>query len=363
IKGILLSLPRYIKIILMELIYFFNGMFIRNLEFAKAFYKDPECFPARFFGGQCYTGSSVFITAGMFASFETNTYYPARGFQYMADVLIEEMLKNNGEIHYNEKAVKILIKENRAVGVKTEKGEYFAENVVSNVDLHSTINNLTGRENYPGEILESLDNSVVSDAVFNVYLGLDLPVKELMKYLKNDHIYIYPKDFTPIVDNDIDNNDHFLKSMLVLTTKDREPNPAPENHSILMISSLVPPGWMNNWHSGDSRIKKEKYYELKDKITEILIKRTEKIIPGLSKHIIVKDAGSPVTFEDYTDNRGGATVGFTWDPFKGFLPRNKLGAMFLKHPVKNLYQVGSWTQRIGGYGSSAVSGKKIGQLI
>ena len=48
----------------------------------------------------------------------------------------------------------------------------------------------------------------------------------------------------------------------------------------------------------------------KKNFAEILIKETEKMIPGLSQHIVVQDAEAPKTFERYTSMLEGAMYAF-----------------------------------------------------
>jgi all-trans-retinol 13,14-reductase len=52
------------------------------------------------------------------------------------------------------------------------------------------------------------------------------------------------------------------------------------------------------------------YMRKKQELSKALIKKAEKVIPDLSRHIIVKDAATPKTFERYTSMPQGAIYAF-----------------------------------------------------
>ena len=92
-------------------------------------------------------------------------------------------------------------------------------------------------------------------------------------------------------------------------------------------------------------------------MSDTLIAKAEKLIPGLSQHIIVRDAATPLTYERYTLNTMGAAMGWAYSP-----------SMFLKRldqrtPIHNLYLAGHWTTPGGGVPAVALSGLKAARMI
>ena len=57
---------------------------------------------------------------------------------------------------------------------------------------------------------------------------------------------------------------------------------------------------------------------------ESLIRQAEWVIPGLSQHILVKEAATPVTIARYTLNRGGASMGWDQTPKDAIKPATAL---------------------------------------
>ena len=81
------------------------------------------------------------------------------------------------------------------------------------------------------------------------------------------------------------------------------PKHAPEGKSSLMLQTMVPYHWMNNWGGGD----KEVYGQLKEKAMDAMIDSASRLIPGLKECIEYKDAATPLTYERFTHNTDGAS--------------------------------------------------------
>ena len=87
-------------------------------------------------------------------------------------------------------------------------------------------------------------------------------------------------------------------------------------------------------------------------MADIFIRRAEeKLLPGLSKAIEVREAATPLTNWRYTRNYRGAVYG--WDQTLGNSGPSRLP---YKTPIKNLYLAGAWTSPGGGYGGVLPSG-------
>jgi len=90
------------------------------------------------------------------------------------------------------------------------------------------------------------------------------------------------------------------------------------------------------------------YLEKKKELAEVLIKKAEKVIPDLSKHVIVQDAATPKTFERYTSMPEGAI--YTFDQ------SINIERPYFKTPIKGLYLAGASTFPGGGVEAVVISG-------
>jgi prolycopene isomerase len=99
------------------------------------------------------------------------------------------------------------------------------------------------------------------------------------------------------------------------------------------------------------------YGEIKEEIVQKIIGITETVIPGLSSHILVRDASTPLTYERTTLNRHGATMGW-------YLSAKELSRIrSQKTPIPNLYQAGHWTFPGGGIPMVIISGINAAKLV
>ncbi|MDI6886791.1 MAG: all-trans-retinol 13,14-reductase, partial [archaeon] len=90
------------------------------------------------------------------------------------------------------------------------------------------------------------------------------------------------------------------------------------------------------------------YSKKKREFAEVLIQKAEKVIPDLSKHIIVQDATTPKTFERYTSMPEGALYSFD----------QSIGTKrpYFKTPIKGLYLASASTFPGGGIEAVVISG-------
>ena len=88
--------------------------------------------------------------------------------------------------------------------------------------------------------------------------------------------------------------------------------------------------------------------EKKREFADALIKKAEKVIPGLSRHILIRDAATPKTFERYTSMPEGAIYSFD----------QSIGTKrpYFKTPIKGLYLASASTFPGGGIEATVISG-------
>jgi prolycopene isomerase len=99
------------------------------------------------------------------------------------------------------------------------------------------------------------------------------------------------------------------------------------------------------------------YKEIKEEIAQKIIGIAEQVIPGLSKHIMVRDASTPLTYERMTLNRHGAAMGWYLSAREFSRIRSQ------KTPIANLYQAGHWTFPGGGIPMVIISGINAARLV
>ena len=124
-----------------------------------------------------------------------------------------------------------------------------------------------------------------------------------------------------------------------------------QNETTLVIATLA--GY-DFW----KRISNNQYNKTKESMADILINRSEKIIPNLKDFIKIKSIATPLTMERYTSSLNGAIYGWAHDLFQCG-PRRS----FLLTPISNLHLAGAWTHPGGGISGVMYSGELAARHI
>jgi len=322
----------------------------------KYFEKDTTLF--RLLKDIGYPDMGASILGGTFLSFLEDYWTIETGMQSWADILVENFKSLGGELKLNAKVDGIITKNGTAVGVTSHGKDYAADSVISASDYKKTFLNLIDdKALIPEALKDKIDTAPVSEGFFTVYLGVNLPHEKMKEYLKIPHVYYNDDAQEPDIYDSRDER-YFEKALVMFYSPSlRNAALAPEGKSSLMLQTMVPYRWMNNWAADD----RENYKRFKEKAKATMIFRASALIPNLNDLIEYEDAATPLTYERYTQNTGGATSAWSWNPNKSFY--KSIVGIHVKTPVKNLYIGSCWACQIGGIpgaiGAAKTCAKKI----
>jgi phytoene dehydrogenase-like protein len=282
---------------------------------------------------------SAFTGAKIFTEFILDGgYYPEGEMQALPDALAKRFMESGGELRLSCFVKKIRIRNGKVTGVMLEKDGLIATKyVVSNCDARQTFFKLLRKKAVKKEILNKIDSMIPSLSTFILYLGINKPFKSLPK--PGTNVWFLPyydleKAYTYAKEGNIDN----VKGFMVRLSPDKK----------TILAFVIAPFknktyWTNN----------------KNKIMESFIRRIEQyIIPGLSNHIIYKEAATPHTLYRYTLNYRGAAYGWASTPEQLFTPELRQNTS-----VKGLYLAGHWTTQTQGIPGVAYVGLTTAKLI
>jgi all-trans-retinol 13,14-reductase len=127
----------------------------------------------------------------------------------------------------------------------------------------------------------------------------------------------------------------------LIINSNADPSLAPKGMASVTLITLA------NYYDFPERSTRE-YLEKKKDTAKTLILKAEKVISGLSRHIVVQDAATPKTFERYTSMPEGAIYAFN----------QSIGVKrpYFKTPVKGLYLASASTFPGGGIEAVVISG-------
>jgi all-trans-retinol 13,14-reductase len=287
------------------------------------------------------------------------SYYPLGGAQMVSNAFADQIARNNGKIQLNSEVVSIMVNRGRAVGVQTAIGDkYFAKNIISNASAEQTFHSLLGNKACTAKLIK-MEPSI---SAFIVYLGLDESFKSTLKNI-DDYEIIVSQNYNLDEDYLCTLNYEFEKAAYIITLSSNvDPSLAKKNKFVATLIQLHPYSyWAKHQENYDAE-NKEEYNKEKDQQAGLLIKRAEKIIPDLSKHVEVIEIATPLTLKRFTGNTNGACYGWA-NTAKQFLPFSPPLGRALKMPVKNLYLSSAWTFPGEGQATSVACGYRVGKLI
>ncbi len=245
-------------------------------------------------------------------------YFPKGGAQRFANSLKDIIEENGGKVLTRRRVDRILIENGEVRGVKVGDKIFKSPIVVANANAKTVLLELVGEGNLDKKFAKYIKSLKMSPSCFMVFLGVDTDLSN------------YPTII-----------EYLDEGFNIVINSNADPSLAPRGKASVTILTGA------NYHDFPERGTKE-YLEKKREFAERLIKKAEKVIPGLNKHIVVQDAATPKTFERYTSMPEGAIYAFDQSI------RTK--RPYFKTPIKGLYLVGASTFPGGGIEAVIISG-------
>ncbi len=245
-------------------------------------------------------------------------YHPVGSMQALPDALVEILKESGGELRLSCLVKKIKVKDNNVTGIVLENGEYIpSKYIISNCDAMQTFYELLEKKVVNQDFLTKINNMVPSLSIFVLYLGLDEYFDKLPE--PGTNAWFIPHYNIDKLCHSEEEGD-FRNGYMIHVS------PAPNQRSLLTFAI--------------SPFKNKRYWENnKRKWLESFIRIIEKhSIPGLTKHIVYKDAATPYTFYRYTLNYKGSAFGWAGTPSQLAVPDMRKPSF-----IQNLYLTGHWT--------------------
>jgi prolycopene isomerase len=321
-------------------------------EVLDSFFKDPLLKHLLAFGTR--RGSSILACASpIMWAIKGNFYYiKDKGVEALPQLFLRYYKTYGGEVSFNTHVKKIVIEEGKARGVQIEGGEEIQSRyVISNADSHSTFQYLIGNHLLPDRFVRKLQTRAISAPIFTLFLGVDLNLAQMG--FDGALVHYYPTiRKNPWEEKDAEGFDIEKEKMAIRMDSIKNPMLAPAGKHTIAIAAFAPYELFADGGSTSPR-----YAEIKEEIAQKIIGIAGRVIPGLSSHIIVRDASTPLTYERMTLNTHGATMGW-------YLSAKELSRIrSQKTPIVNLYQAGHWTFPGGGIPMVIISGINAAKLV
>ena len=269
----------------------------------------------------------------MKAHLEDGDYFPVGGAQAIPNVFVSGLEAFGGHLELKTGVTKIIVEDGRAIGVETTDGRRIkAGFVVSNVAAMQTFGGLVSHREMDAvapNFVDKLRGLELNVSSMVVNMGTDLDLESLG--ITDSQIIVHESaDFEKEWEDNARGNLVDSPFQIFIPTL-VDPSQAPPKKHVINIFIYAPyylPG--RDW----SR-------EEEARLTDVVIKKAARVVPDLSKHIVVQDTITPRALESNTLNTQGATAGWAITP--SALPNRPEP----RTHIEKLYLTGHWTSHGG----------------
>jgi phytoene dehydrogenase-like protein len=271
--------------------------------------------------------------------------WPVGGAADFAKSVERRYLALGGKVHYKNRVEKILVENDRAVGIKLADGsEHRADIVISNADGRRTIfDMLEGK--YVNDVVRGYCQPISDETPFaiDVFLGVNRDLTGEPSSL----VLLLEKPVT-IAGHEYDSIEAQLYGL--------DKSMAPVGKGTIKVELTASYAYWKQLYNDDREKYRQKKQEVADKIIDIL----ETHFRGIKKQVEVIDVSTLMTWERYM---GGSQGWFN-------LPNRKMDFSIKEDPsdkkfkitlpgLSNFYFVGVWATMMGSLFHNANSGKTI----
>jgi prolycopene isomerase len=274
----------------------------------------------------------------------------SHGYTTALDARIREF---GGDINYNTKVEKILVKERQVIGVETSYNEKIeTSHIICNASPTLAYNQLIyPKSEIPEFAYKEVNARIHGLSAFCVYLGLDATVEELGL-----------KEYSYFIMDDMDTEAVYEswkkleapRGQATVVINNAIPDCSPPGTTMMYITTLFQP---DAWKD----VKPEDYVKTKNQIAEKLIDHFEEATGApIKDHIEEIEVATPETYVRYTGTYKGIIYGYEPESWDSLVPR--LMSMGKDQYIKGLRFCGGFGRRAHGYSSSLSDGYTVALL-
>lgn len=270
--------------------------------------------------------------------------YPVGGPEEFIRAIERRYLDLGGEIHYRSPVSKIVVENDRAVGVRLADGaEHRADIVISAADGRTTIFDMLEGRYISDEIRGYYDTLPLFSPILFISLGVARTFEE-MPPSAGGEVFLLDEPVT-IAGREC--------KWMPAHIYGFDPSLAPEGKTLIRVMFASDYAYWKDLRTQD----RERYKAEKERVADQVIALLDHRYPGLADQVEMIDVATPVTFERYTGNWQGSWL--------GWLSTAKTMNMRMSKTLPglgNFYMVGTWVLN-GSLPGAVTSGRQVTQII
>ena len=263
-----------------------------------------------------------------------NAFLAGGSSQDLSDALREKIEHNGSKVLLSTRVKSILTdNSNRAIGVDTKRGKFFADQIYINASPHHTMEKLLPQTAQVTEHSKKLDYVRPSQSTTTLYVTTTLPPDQLD--LTGAETMLFSADYDRSVqarrgaqhtDPHVCEQAYWLDSPMEITNYH---SINPRGGYVLILNVLDD---IRHW----PLYKSAAYHDKKQRAVDAMLARLITAFPRVKEAIQYFELSTPRTYLRYTNNTAGAGYGAIVDT------SNNPNAFQAKFPIKNLQFISAW---------------------
>lgn len=292
-----------------------------------------------------YNGSNPYQTPATLniiphLEFNIGAFFPKKGMYDITDSLYQLALEMGIKFHFTAKVDKILIENNKALGIQSKGIDYHADIVINNMDMVNAYNTILKHQKQPKFLL----NQPKSSSALIFYWGIKQNFEEL-----DLHNILFSEDYKTEFDHIFNKQSIFNDPTVYINiTSVYKPDDAPEGCMNWFTMINVPNNQGQDWDKLIAQARKN-----------IIAKINRTLHTDIEPLIEAEKIVDPRTIESKSSSANGALYGNS---------SNNKYAAFLRHAnyssnIRNLYFCGGSVHPGGGIPLCLLSAKIMTEMI
>lgn len=259
--------------------------------------------------------ASFIFHAAIMHHYHTGGFYPMGGGGAIVKAMTNAIKAKNGIVKTSTSVKRILLddtgKRKKAIGVELTNGVLvFADRVISNADPGITYQKLIGEEYLSNKLKKKLSKTKYSCTSLMLFLTVDMDVTKLG--IDSGNIWHMPNedmdDLYEVMQKKNLLEDKEFPGMFISCTTLKDPSSYDGKHHTLEAITYINYDAFEDF-SNENIERSASYLKFKEQLIAKFFITLEKVIPGISNHIVQKELGTPLTNKHFINSTRGNVYG------------------------------------------------------
>lgn len=252
------------------------------------------------------------VHAAVTAHYFDGAYYPRGGGFAIPRAFVRALKRAGGELRLKAAVERILVEGGKAIGVRLADGtELRARCVLSNADPDATFRRLVGAEHLSSGLRKKLERTRYSVSALSLFFAVDVDPRALgldsgnyWYYRSTDLDDIYRKGLTASLEESAR-----VPGLFLTATTLKDPSKHHRGHHTLEAFTFITQDAFRAWEKSSFGDRPPDYRSRKEHLMDAMMRTVARIAPGIEKHVVFRDLGTPLSNAHFVAATAGSLYG------------------------------------------------------